>query len=194
MKIALMGISGAGKDYFVSHLVKEQNYIRLSFSDQLKKIASQIFDWFEKDYPPELKEKPLNIETELGEKITLSPREIWLKMNFLRDIENDLFVRKLLEEMNSLKRKYEKTIEFGEIPDFNPENIVISDIRTLPEYKMCKERGFKIIRIDAEKTIHNKHKFDEQIFDFEPDYVFKNEFDGIEKFDKFIKNILEKEK
>ena len=190
MKLAFMGISGAGKDYYVTHLVKTYSYTRLSFSDQLKRITKNIFPWIEQDYPPELKEKPLNIETSFGEEITLSPREIWLKMNFLREIEDGIFVRMMKDEVINLSRKFNKLIELGEIPDFNPDKIVISDIRTPPEYKMCKENGFKIIRIDAEKTIHNKHNFDEQIFQFEPDYIFKNDFDGVEKFDKFIRGIL----
>jgi len=174
MKLALMGVSGAGKDYFAKYLIENYGYTRISFSDQLKRIASSIFDWLEEDYPPELKEKPLNVVTSLGEKITLSPREIWLKMNFLRDIEDGIFVRKLTEELKRLEKK-------------GVENILISDIRTPPEYKWCRENGFTIIRIDADKTIHKEHDFDKQIYNFTPDYVFKNNFNGVEEFKNFLK-------
>ena len=174
MKLALTGKSGAGKDYLVSYLINTYNFKRASFSDQLKRIASYIFDWLEEDYPPELKEKPLNIETPLGEKVQLSPREIWLKMNFLREIEDGIFVRKLTEEINNLEKS-------------GINNIVISDIRTLPEYEWCKENGFTVIRIDVDKTIHKEHEFDKQIYSFTPDFIFKNDFNGVEEFEKFLK-------
>ena len=87
-KIAFHGVSGSGKDYCVKALQNyfesshKESYIRLSFSDQLKKCGNRIFgDWLKLDYSPEEKEQPLNIETSLGEVIEKSPREIWLLLN-----------------------------------------------------------------------------------------------------------------
>ena len=44
LKIALTGIAGAGKDYLGNSL---KNYNRLSFSDQLKRIGKDIFEWID---------------------------------------------------------------------------------------------------------------------------------------------------
>lgn len=52
MKIAFMGISGSGKDFLANYLISNYGFIRLSFSDQLKKLANYIYPWMEKDYPP----------------------------------------------------------------------------------------------------------------------------------------------
>ena len=146
-RICLMGASGSGKDWIVSHLVKKHNYIRLSFSDALKEIASNTFDWLKKDYSPDEKEKPLNVKTSSGELITLSPREIWLKMNFLRQIEDGIFVRKMKEELEKLE--YEGI-----------EHFVISDLRTKPELDFVKENGFSIIKIVNSKNYHPDNEFD----------------------------------
>ena len=146
-RICLMGASGSGKDWITLHLVKRYNYIRLSFSDALKEIASNTFDWLKKDYSPDEKEKPLNVKTYTGELITLSPREIWLKMNFLRQIEDGLFVRKMKEELEKIE--YEGF-----------EHFVISDLRTKPELDFVKENGFSIIKIVNPNNYHPDNEFD----------------------------------
>ncbi|WP_230486530.1 hypothetical protein [Morganella morganii] len=55
MKIAFMGISGSGKDFLANYLISNYEFFRLSFSDQLKKLATYIYPWMEKDYSPEKK-------------------------------------------------------------------------------------------------------------------------------------------
>jgi len=182
MKIALSGVAGAGKDYFGAFLIEEYGFYRVSFSDQLKKICADVFDWMEVDYPPEVKEKPLNITTSMGELITMSPREIWLKMNYMRKIENELFVRKLYDDVRLLQRQ-------------GVENVLITDIRTKNEMEFCKDNGFTTIRIVApkDKIIHKTHDFDKQLDDAEFDFEFQNNFNGTEEFKEFFeKQILER--
>lgn len=43
MKIAFMGRSGSGKDFLANYLISNHDFIRLSFSDQLKKLANYIY-------------------------------------------------------------------------------------------------------------------------------------------------------
>jgi len=174
MKIALTGISGSGKDFFTEHLVKQYGFKRYSFSDQLKIKASKVFDWLEVDYPPEVKENPLGITTSTGEVINLSPREIWLKMNFLRNIEDNLFI-------SGLKQQMERD---------NLDKIIISDIRTENELEFCKKEKFTLIKIKPMKNvIHKKHSFDNQLIEYEDKFIiFENNFNGVESFDLFLKN------
>ena len=191
MKIALTGRAGSGKDYF-GEVLKEFGYKRFSFSDQLKKLAHCIYPWMEKDYLPEEKEQKFIYETSIGEKIEIVPREVWLKLNFLRDIEDGIFVRMLNDEIENYYRELQKEYEFGHIPD--EKEIFISDLRTPIEYDYVKKNGFKIIKIISEKSIHKKHSFEDTIDTFDVDYVFHNDFSGKEKIQKFIKEILDENK
>lgn len=151
-RIGLVGIAGSGKDFIVNEVIKRfPEYERISFSDQLKKLTHKCFEYVNLDYAPELKEKPLNFVTSLNETISLSPREIWLKMNFLREIENKVFIRHLADEL--------KTLEY-----MNVECFIISDIRTLEELKFAKNKGFKIIRIHNDNPAHKLNDFDRQQF------------------------------
>ena len=180
MKLAFTGIAGSGKDYVVKHLIDNYDFNRVSFSDQLKKLAVKIYPWLQKDYPPKVKEEPLNITLPSGEVITKTPREIWLHLNKLRDIEDGLFVRMLGEELKLLS-----------VP-----NVVVSDIRPRLEWEWCKANGFTTIYIEPLEKIYEPNDFDKQVLDYkaEADYVFENDFQGINKFDEFIQNILKEEK
>lgn len=174
-RIALIGVSGAGKDYCVKKIIdyldskQLENYTRVSFSDQLKKCGTKVFSWLKADYPPEVKEKPLNIITDLGEEITKSPREIWLLLNSLRQIENTLFVRLLNEEI-------ETHLALGK------DMFIISDIRTLPELEYCVKQGFKIIRIKSNNPYHKSNDFDKQqeLFNDYIDSEFINKKDNFD--------------
>lgn len=149
IKIAFYGRSGSGKDFVTSRIIEEYpEFIRISFSDRLKEIASSIFNFLEVDYAPEVKEKPLNITTELGENINLSPRQIWLKMNFLRDIEDTIFIRKT---HNLIKEKEEQGYR----------NFIIPDIRTKAELQYCVDNGFEIIKINCYNRYHPNNSFDD---------------------------------
>ncbi|EKF9085103.1 adenylate kinase, partial [Vibrio cholerae] len=106
MKIAFMGVSGSGKDFLARYLIDEHNFIRLSFSDQLKKLANHIYPWMEKDYSPEEKTLPINITLSTGESIKNTPRDIWLHLNKLREIEDRIFIRMLSEELTNLEEIY----------------------------------------------------------------------------------------
>ncbi|MCR9758528.1 adenylate kinase, partial [Vibrio parahaemolyticus] len=108
MKIAFMGISGSGKDFLASYLISNHNFIRLSFSDQLKRLANHIYPWMKKDYAPEEKTIPINITLSTGESINHSPRDIWISLNKLRKIEDKIFIRMLSEELKALEKNGEE--------------------------------------------------------------------------------------
>ena len=173
-KIALIGISGSGKDYLVSYMTDKMGFTRVSFSDQLKKIAKFAFPWMDLDYPPIAKEQPLTIQTSIGEHINLTPRQIWLTVNNLRSVEDGLFVRMLHDEVSGMSG-----------------NIVISDVRTSPEYDYCKANGFKFIRITPAKLIYEPNEFDLQQQSMISDYEFVNNFNGVEEFRSFISTVIE---
>jgi len=174
IKIAIMGQSGVGKDYIVDVMTKGYSFNRVSFSDQLKKLAVKIYPWMKRDYPASEKELPLNI-TVNGELITKTPREIWLSLNRLRDIEDGMFVRMLEDELKLLS-----------VP-----NIVISDIRTQNELDWCKANDFQIVAVMSEIS-HPENKFDDfvrgAIARGEYDFEFDNTKRGNSDIIKFVES------
>ena len=177
MKLAMTGISGSGKDYLVDILVKEYSYTRVSFSDQLKKLAVKIYPWVEEDYPAWDKEEPLNLTLSSGEYISKSPREIWLHLNSLREIEDGLFVRMLEEEVSKIKG-----------------NIVISDIRTENEWNWVNTNGYMSVYVNPMEKLYNPNKFDDfsRSLEGKTTFHFDNYFDGKDKFRKLLGEIIEK--
>ena len=178
IKIAFTGKAGAGKDFLADFLIQKYRFHRLSFSDQLKKIAKIVFPWLNFDYPPELKTKPLNKNTGF-EIIQKSPREIWMFFNNLKEIEHNIFVRMLNEEFEQVKKVYDK--------------ILITDIRFWNEFNWCKQHNFYIIGITPSKQIYEHYNLEKEIDEFFNlcDTIFYNDFDDtkttLSKFDKLIK-------
>lgn len=173
MKIALTGISGSGKDFIVEHLVKNYGYTRLSFSDQLKKLCAKIYPWMKEDYPPFEKEKLQRVNFE-GMVCEFIPRDIWLFVGRLRDNDPFMFIRSLDKTLKSLH---------------GVKNIVISDIRTQEEWIYCKNNGFTTIYVEPTKRIYVPNDFDKQVLYFKEkaDFVFENNFDGIQSFELFVR-------
>ncbi|WP_217525770.1 adenylate kinase [Vibrio metschnikovii] len=181
MKIAFMGVSGSGKDFLARYLIDEHNFIRLSFSDQLKKLASHIYPWMEKDYLPEEKTLPINITLSTGESIKHTARDIWLHLNKLREIEDRIFIRMLSEELINLEERYKET-----------QNIIITDIRSNEEFIWCKNNGFIVIYIERSNNHYEKYEIDKYINLNKPksDYKFRNNEDGMGNFKAFIEEVF----
>jgi len=170
-KIALIGLSKSGKDYLYQNVFKPLGYERLSFSDQLKKVAKNVFPWMKLDYSSEQKEKSLFLHTGF-DLIEKSPRDIWIFFNQLKEIEPNIFVRMLDEEW---KRKGFK-------------KVVITDVRFRNEWDYCNMHGFLFIRIKSPgETI--QYEIEKETDALPYDYVFFNEKKGeksIKDFQTFL--------
>ncbi|PCE68815.1 adenylate kinase [Salinivibrio sp. YCSC6] len=181
MKIAFMGVSGSGKDFLARYLIDEHDFIRLSFSDQLKELANHIYPWMEKDYFPEEKTLPINITLSTGESIKHTPRDIWLHLNKLREIEDRIFIRMLSEELINLEERYKEN-----------QNIIITDIRSNDEFIWCKNNGFIVIYIERSNNNYEKYDIDKYINlnKTKADYQFINNEYGMGDFKTFIEEVL----
>lgn len=178
MKLAFCGIAGSGKDYFADFLIKEQNYIRIAFADTLKSTVQDIFPYVDKDCPPELKEKPLNIDLGNGNILQKTPREMWLETSvFLRSYDELYF--------------HNKTMQIIEETTKNTDNIIITDLRMAQEFKDLREAGFTIVHIHNPTNDYPLNDFDKQIKEFEMDcdYYFTNNMNGLEEFKEFFDTI-----
>lgn len=144
--IAFTGERGSGKDYFCELLQRECEVTRLSFSDELRILATKVFPFMELEYPPELKDKPLiHPENPNG----LSPRDIWKTLDAVRQVDPAYFVHRFCEGQF---HKYVKMVpKDTNLKAVHPSSFsIITDLRTPAEYAFLKEWDIPIIKIELE--------------------------------------------
>lgn len=139
---AITGHKQVGKDTLIDRLVQEMSFEgvevhRLSFSDELRTIAHQVFPWLPLDPSPEVKDSPFNHPKNKG---NMSPRDIWKRVaddeTGICSIQEDVLVDKFLENQ----------ILSGQL---NQTDIyVIKDVRKQCEYNLVRECNIPIIRIE----------------------------------------------
>lgn len=136
----------------------------------------------EKDYPSEEKTLPLNISLSTGELISYSPRDIWLSLNKLREIEEKIFIRMLAEELKFLESN--NTV--------NERRIIFTDIRSNEEFIWCKNNNFTIIYIERVANDYKKYEIDNHVIENKEkaDYHFHNNTSGIDSFKLFFEEEL----
>lgn len=171
--IALCGKKGVGKDTLFNS-VSDQGFQRLSFSDQLKEICSDIFPWLALDYPQGEKDRK-QFEGKFG---LLSPRDVWMAMNVITEIDENVLVSRL-------ERQLHKYINAGQ------RLFIITDLRKEEEHRWVKKNEIPIIKIHDFDTRSEDavEEYLEQIvgdFDF---YNYRNE-KSIVNFQQLIQEIL----
>ena len=166
--IVLTGKKGAGKDTLASQ-VFDMGFARVSFSDQLKMICASLFPWMKNDYPPSEKDTKL-----FGD---LSPRDIWLKMSVLTEIDRDILVRATRKQMDSIPQD---------------KNIIITDLRKPEEYEFVREMGYPIIRIRDDNPNRREDAVEQWVDQFEVyrDFFNNKDEDSKVRFKKLIEEII----
>jgi hypothetical protein len=171
--IGLCGRAGSGKDFLADKLVRDYGYTKIAFGTELKVIANSIYPWVDLDYLHGEKEVPINHSENHLKK---TPRDIWLHLNKLREMDNNVFTR-------GTKLKIEALIAAE-------KNIVVTDIRKQNELDLL--RNLKFITIKIKSHIHDIHKIEsENRLDlFKCDYGFFNQkHGGLEKWVNAFKSI-----
>jgi hypothetical protein len=175
MIIAFMGEYASGKDYLTDHLVKNYGATRLSFSDEVRRLTTQIFDWMPFDFDPAIKDKPyIHPKNPMG----LTPRQIWLLVGKVREVTPSYFVDAFY---NNQFYEYDYRVLH-----------IITDFRTADEWDFLQKNNIPVIKIERESReglIPNA--FEEFVRRFkEYDALFVNKMNGTEEFDKFFKEFL----
>lgn len=180
--ICFAGERKSGKDHLADFLRDAYGVQRLSFSDEVRRIADFAFPWLNSfQITPEVKDDPyihpLNEHN-------LTPRQIWLKVGELRtDVEGGIFVRQF--EQWQLARA-----------QANPNVLhVITDFRTPQEFEFLKKHGIPIIKIIREdRTGIEPCDFEEYIRNFDNHQgVFINKMNGNHDFNQFIQEFVWKQ-
>lgn len=178
-KLAFTGNMYSGKDHFAQYLKEQHGYYILSFSDQLKYIAKDLFPWLKSDYPSDKKNEQVFYNEERG--VEYTPRLVWQALDILPQIDPAIFIRRLNIVLAYIE---------------SDANIIIKDVRRPAELKFIQEAKFTLIHLKINKTLqmeksvgmdHISESFIKEISKH-ADYVFENDYSGIDKFAKFYKD------
>lgn len=181
MIFAFMGEYASGKDYFCDWLVKTQNAVRLSFSDEVRRLASQIFPWLPFDVSPEQKDVPFYHECNPNR---LTPRQIWLTVGKVRDVDPHYFVQQFVKVHDKIL--YDDSTRKDSL-------YIITDFRTPQEWQFINALRIPVIKIERENRDGLvPSEFEEYVRQFEGyDFKFINKMNGAEEFDDFFKQARE---
>lgn len=171
--IALCGKKGVGKDTLFKS-VADLGFQRLSFSDQLKEICSDVFPWLALDYPQGEKDRK-QFQTKNG---LMSPREVWMAMNVITEIDENVLVSRLERQLNNMIAHDQRLI-------------IITDLRKEEEYRWVKKNEIPIICVhdfDTRNEDAVESYIDQIVGDFDF-YNYKNE-QSIANFQQLIQEIL----
>lgn len=167
MIIGFCGKKGSGKSFFAKYLVKQHNFIELTFAEPLKKAVQIIFNLTDDElHDQNLKENKI-------ERLNASPREIlqWLGTDIIREKFNKKFNYNGSIWVDNMKEK---------LKNLQDKNVVISDVRFQNEIDLIHSLNGIIINIQASGTNIDlsdtkKHKSENQKLNY--DYQIYNSFD-----------------
>lgn len=174
--ICFTGRKRSGKDFLLKSLqqISGKPVVRLSFSDEMRLLANKVYPWLPKEIDDSIKDIPfVHPSNPKG----YTPREIWIVVNGLREVEDDILVKNFIRDQYPL---------VGQNPD---KLFVISDLRMPPEHAFINSIGCPIVKITRPDRSGIKEDDVESYIDqIVPDYEFFNKFDGIEEFHQFIQH------
>ncbi len=150
--LGISGKRGVGKTMLASHFVRNCGFTKVSFAEELKRLAKELFHFSEADLTtPALKEKKFKT-------YDWSPREFMINFGeFMRYHDKEYFLRTALSKC---------TLKGGAY--------VFDDVRYENEYNTIKNVGGMVIRINrsaeqnpygkdldtVSETALDKHEFD----------------------------------
>ncbi|WPJ48893.1 hypothetical protein RCIP0012_00111 [Klebsiella phage RCIP0012] len=176
------GRKRSGKDFCLESLISfneiqgETEIRRLSFSDELRRVANYIYPWLPVDVDDAIKDVPfVHPDNHHG----LTPRQIWLHLGGatgLRYVQPDLFL--------AFFKRYQLPLV-----EANPQiHYIVSDLRTPQEYEWALSTKCPITRISkADRAGIIEDDIEAFIDEMKVNYEFVNPFDGWAPFVKFYK-------
>lgn len=172
------GRKRSGKDFCVEALAKADGVARLSFSDELRRVAHHIYPWLPVIIPDSMKDLPY--PHPLNHK-GLTPRDIWKHLggdDGLRHVQPGLFLYHF--KLNQLPHVVA-----------NPgRKFAVTDLRTPQEYEFALSTGCPIIRVSKpDRSGIVEDKIEDFIDQMEVSHEFTNQLDGEEAFLKFYRGI-----
>ncbi len=150
MNIAFCGYKGSGKDYAGSIVAENYGHRLIAFADPIKESICRTYKLANNDEYDQFKR---TIHTVNGKDI--HGRDIVRDHGMFARLANPNFFTTIAQE---------KSLE-GEI--------VITDLRFVNEYEMCKLANIVTIQVTSDNTSSDGHE--SESIDFVPDYVIHND-------------------
>lgn len=173
-----MGEYKSGKDYFCDHLVKTQGAVRLSFSDEVRHLATQLFPWLPFDISAEQKDVPFKHKQNIH---NLTPRQIWLTVGKVRDVDPFYFVDRFIERNDDILDQCFRKDNLYIITDFRTSNEWLFLLSTrIPVIKIERENRDGLIPSDFEEYVRNFNHYSSR---------FVNRMNGVEEFDDYFRKL-----
>lgn len=171
--IGICGNIGSGKDTVANILIKERDYIKLSFASALKDAVAVIFGWDREMLEGATNESRIwreQVDEWWSKRLNLpclTPR--WILQHWGTDILRDKFHKDIW--IASLERKIIKLSK--------ENNIVITDCRFENEIQVLRRLGAKIIRINrinlqGNSLILQNHSSENSWIENDFDFVIDN--------------------
>jgi len=178
MKIAFSGMKGSGKDYCINSLNGDGKLI-LGFSDQLRYIGEHLFPWFDAHCLPENKDEHMFYNPITN--TYWSYRDVLTKIDILREIDPDIFIRPLEKTYKELFIDHER----GKY-----DTCIIKDLRPHNPHELiwCLDNGFEILHITCDEQPEITHVSEQGYIDNIVPYAswhFHNRKNGPQDFINF---------
>lgn len=150
MIIGICGFQSSGKDTIADYLIKEHNFIRLSFASVLKDVISIMFDWPRDKLEGLTKEDRIwreEVDEWWSKRLEiphLTPRYIMQYIGtdlFKKHFHTDIWVKIIENKINKLQNNLQNNLQN------KLQNIIISDCRFENEINMIIGLGGKIINV-----------------------------------------------
>ena len=176
------GRKRSGKDYCLESIIEDDRgkrvVQRLSFSDELRRVANYIYPWLPTEVEDALKDVPFDHPDNVQ---GLTPRQIWLHLGNdkggLRFVQPDLFLA------------FFKRFQLPLVVENPGVHYIVSDLRTPQEYEWALSTKCPITRISkpcrAGIVEDDVEAFIDQMI---VDYDFTNNFEGRNNFIEFYRN------
>lgn len=175
MIVAFTGERKSGKDYLTNVLVKTSGATRLSFSDEVRYLTTEIFPWMPFDFHPKVKDEPF---IHINNPNNLTPRDVWLLLGQVRNVDGDYFVKRFAK-----RREWEMKHGMS-----SSELYIITDLRTPQEYEIIKKYNIPIVKIElANRDGIMPDPFEKWVRDFKDyDSLFINNMNGSSEFESYF--------
>ena len=190
MLLGISGLAASGKDTSADFLVKEFNFVKISFADPIKRIARDVFDFSEAQLwgPSQFRNEPdPRFPKEDG--TFLTPREVLQELgSVLRKCYPNVWIDYALRLSDTIldnPTKFTYSNKLGLYPQDCSQNpiqgVAIADVRYRNEIEILRKRGAKIIRVkraaaglSGKAALHSSEVEQQSILDEEFDLVVDN--------------------
>lgn len=185
--LVLCGRKGSGKDFLAAALMKNWEWTtqtqRLSFSDELRALAHDLFPWCPLDPSYEEKDQVIDHPDNV---LGLTPRGVWLRLAdnndpSLRNVDPKILVNRFWAHHGAeIQSSHNREITY-----------IITDLRTPQEDELVERMGWPKVRIvEPNRERDDEDGIEEYVDSIRVDREWVHHRNGDGGFTKMIEELL----